>query len=159
MILIRFCWAVVKSILISTSTSMGRLAHPRRVQKWNFSSVHAKTSNLWDLGHFFKVWGCFFHEKIAIIYQIGSKIFPKDPGLPSSSAVPVPAGRPAVVSHPDGSETAQILRFDWEVGAWVKDSMEIPAKGGDPKALSEGLKVLIGAGKAFFLNWRLLMVS
>lgn len=51
----------------------------------------------------------------------------------------------AIVRRPDGSETAQILRFEWK-GSWVKDTIDIPAKSGDPAALSEGLKVLIGAG-------------
>eukprot|EP00435_Cladocopium_sp_Y103_P043271 s29_g12.t1 len=47
----------------------------------------------------------------------------------------------------DGTECAHVLCFDWERGAWVPETIEIPAI--DPAAtteLSEGLKVLIGAG-------------
>jgi hypothetical protein len=47
----------------------------------------------------------------------------------------------------DGTECAHVLCFDWERGAWVPETIEIPAiDAAATTELSEGLKVLIGAG-------------
>ena len=47
----------------------------------------------------------------------------------------------------DGTECAHVLCFDWERGAWVPETVEIPAiDAAATTELSEGLKVLIGAG-------------
>ena len=57
----------------------------------------------------------------------------------------------------DGTECAHVLCFDWERGAWVPETIEIPAiDAATTTELSEGLKVLIGAGvgrmRGFFLE-------
>lgn len=46
----------------------------------------------------------------------------------------------------DGTECAHVLRFDWESGSWLPETIEIPQLGTGTAELSEGLKVLIGAG-------------
>lgn len=49
----------------------------------------------------------------------------------------------------DGPEVAQILRFDWEKGAWVPDVIEVlPPELGETDDLSQGLKALIGVSAA-----------
>lgn len=52
----------------------------------------------------------------------------------------------SITRKADGTECAHVLCFDWSQGCWVPETIEIPAIDTSTTELSEGLKVLIGAG-------------
>lgn len=151
--------ALIIEAAVLAGDSSGK-AYPRKVGKGNSAPLWVRLEqNYIDPAAFARILDAKFDSKICCdarskwctphsCVQQGAatavhvKNLPQQRRRGSSSS----AMGSAIVRRPDGSETAQILRFDWEKGSWVKDTIDIPAKSGDPAALSEGLKVLIGAG-------------
>ncbi|CAJ1341628.1 unnamed protein product [Effrenium voratum] len=156
--------ASIVAAAVRARDSFGALSYPRRVGKGHLAPLWVRLEqNFIDHGAFAKILDAKLGDRGMRTYCDARSKWCTPHSCVQQAALSVhlknlvqqrrpPGGRSDSLDSTgpwqiDGPEVAQILRFDWEKGAWVPDVIEVlPPELGETDDLSQGLKALIGMG-------------